>query len=319
MYSHFLVPVDGTDACIEAIGQAVEFARSIGARITFLPTLRRHAVAPQSEGAWEEAGAHPISFSCEIKERTWELLSRAEAAARAQGVPCSSVAADGQAPFRAIAAAAREHGCDLICIAPHLQPDGAGESGVPATDIFCCGDVPVLICAIDRRPAISRAIGVLLGEHRAIADELHAWLSVVRTAHTHGNWPAQVPMREAVNRLRVLQTRLHRSKEEGLFPRLREHTPAADAELDELERQHQREEQLLVELAEMVERNVEPGMPTELLEQAVSAYAQFAWEHMGREEGVVLPAARRHLRDVDWIEIAEAFSAMVRNPAQPRP
>ena len=35
MYRHLLVPVDGTDLSIETVGRAVEFARSVGARVTF--------------------------------------------------------------------------------------------------------------------------------------------------------------------------------------------------------------------------------------------------------------------------------------------
>ncbi|HQR59235.1 MAG TPA: universal stress protein UspA, partial [Azonexus sp.] len=48
-------------------------------------------------------------------------------------------------------------------------------------------------------------------------------------------------------------------------------------------------------------------------EQAVSRYAQSIWEHMGREEGVILPLAQRHLTEEDWIEINEAFQ-MNRDP-----
>jgi len=44
------------------------------------------------------------------------------------------------------------------------------------------------------------------------------------------------------------------------------------------------------------------------LEQAVSAYAQFAWEWMGREQGVILPAARRYLSYADWTEIDGEFN-----------
>jgi hemerythrin-like domain-containing protein len=45
----------------------------------------------------------------------------------------------------------------------------------------------------------------------------------------------------------------------------------------------------------------------------VKAYASFLWDHMGREEGVILPAAQRHLNDADWAEIDAAFR-MNRDP-----
>jgi len=308
MYRHFLVPVDGTDACIEAIGHAVEFARSIGARITFLSLPR--------EQADESLARRSMSADVERGDRDWELLARAEAAARAQGVPCSSCAAGDGASFPLIVAAAREHDCDLICMAPRVRPVEPAEpleSGAGACDDFDGVDAAVLICPVHRRPAHSRVIGTLLHEHRAIADELHAWLSMLRNARTGGISRERAPMRESIRRLRDLLAHRHRSKEElWLHPRLRDRTSAVDAELDELDRQHQRHEALLEELAVMVDHEVQAGASAERIEQAVKTYAQFTWEHMGREEGVVLPAARRHLRDEDWLEIATAFDAMLR-------
>ena len=46
---------------------------------------------------------------------------------------------------------------------------------------------------------------------------------------------------------------------------------------------------------------------TLVLEQDVTGYAAFLWDHMGREEGVVLPAAQKHLNSDDWATIDAAF------------
>ena len=45
------------------------------------------------------------------------------------------------------------------------------------------------------------------------------------------------------------------------------------------------------------------------LEQAVSRYSRFIWDHMGREEGVILPAAQKFLAVEDWAEIDRAFAS----------
>jgi hypothetical protein len=45
------------------------------------------------------------------------------------------------------------------------------------------------------------------------------------------------------------------------------------------------------------------------LDEAVQGYAAFTWEHLGREEGVVLPAAQRHLQADDWAAIDAGFAA----------
>ena len=41
---------------------------------------------------------------------------------------------------------------------------------------------------------------------------------------------------------------------------------------------------------------------------AVEAYAEFHWEHMGREEKEVLPLAEKHLTAGDWEAIDAAFT-----------
>src|SRR5260370_33462554 len=119
MYRHLLVPVDGADASIEALGKAVEFAQSIGARITFCP-LSDGLAAPradaETDGAAQAADADIAS----------ELLARAEAAARAQGVPCSSAAPGAGTPLPSLAVAPRAHGCDPISVRPKQQAGSAG-------------------------------------------------------------------------------------------------------------------------------------------------------------------------------------------------
>jgi hypothetical protein len=63
--------------------------------------------------------------------------------------------------------------------------------------------------------------------------------------------------------------------------------------------------QLVGELAAMVARHA----ATRILPRSMAPerYARFVWD-LGREEGVVLPAAERHLTAEDWAEIDAAFS-----------
>ena len=122
-------------------------------------------------------------------------------------------------------------------------------------------------------------------------------------------------MRAIVRYVRAFPVALHHPKEEQyLFRRLRERTPVVNAELDELERQHERDRQLVDEITALVDALDGAGAATRAsltrtLEEAVGRYATFQWEHMGREEGVVLPAAQRHLEAGDWAAIDAAFAA----------
>ncbi|MFL9954040.1 hemerythrin domain-containing protein [Paraburkholderia nemoris] len=309
MFRHLLVPVDGSDASIEALGQAVEFAQSIGARITFCPLpAGRTASCPEAEA---ERCTQPADG-----ETTWELLARAEAAARAQGVPCS-LAAPGvdAAP---IGAAARAHGCDLICVAPRplVPSSGISEYGT-GTVAVDDGGIAVLTCAIDSRPAVAQAIRILLVGQRTLAAHLHGALRAARMARgpdlaRQAEYQATckaTTLHEIAGRLSELQKSQHHSMTEALFARLRAHTSAVDAELDELERQHQRAIQMFDDLARLIARGDESAATGGMLEEGLRACAQFTWENMGRKEGVVLPAARRYLSDKDWNVLAEEFAA----------
>jgi nucleotide-binding universal stress UspA family protein len=102
MYRHLLVPVDGTDLSTETVGRAVEFACTLGARITFFH--------PQPEDS-------ASLFGPSYEGRARELLLKAQAAARALGVPCESSSAVSDTPELAIVDAARAAGCDLIFMA----------------------------------------------------------------------------------------------------------------------------------------------------------------------------------------------------------
>lgn len=98
-----------------------------------------------------------------------------------------------------------------------------------------------------------------------------------------------------------------------MFARLRERAPTANAELDELHRQHARDHELVDELTLRVDalEAAAPGDATakalQNLDISVKAYAAFLWDHMGREEAVILPAAQRHLTAQDWAHVDAAF------------
>lgn len=123
MYTHLLVPVDGTELSEQAMRHSVAFARQLGARIT--------AFVAEPSGPLPSVGQTAIGLQREQEEHrarterhARELLQRFEATARAAGV-----AFDGQPVWTeriddAIVAAASENGCDMIVMVTH------GRSGL---------------------------------------------------------------------------------------------------------------------------------------------------------------------------------------------
>ena len=315
MYRHLLVPIDGTDLSVEVVGNAVALARPLGARITFFHASEDHAASLRGEADAVRLTSRE-NFDYAFSGRPRELLAKAEAAARAFGVSCTSLHAVSDKPAQAIVGAAREAGCDLIFMASH---GGRGRLGMAYSsetfDVLMNAGLPVLVAATREPSAAARAIGILRDEHRSLAAVLHAWLHALARAREEDRPVDLALMRAIVRYVRAFPIALHHPKEEQqLFRRLRERTPVVNAELDELERQHVRDRQLVDEIAGLVDALAGTGTTTQrslarTLEDAVGRYATFQWEHMGREEGVVLPAAQRHLDADDWAAIDAAFAA----------
>ena len=315
MYRHLLVPVDDTDLSIGVVGNAVALACAVGARITFF-----HAIVDAAGSLRGEAEVLRLIARDEYEYaslgKAQELLAKAEAAARALGVPCESRHVVSDKPAQAIVAAARAGGCDLIFLASHGRHGKLGMALVSEMlEVLMSARLPVLVSSIGEPALPARAIGIIRDEHRSLAAVMHAWRHALAAARRSGTDADVALMRAIVRYVRQFPIELHHPKEEEqLFARLRERTATCDAELDELERQHRRDHEFVAALERQVEalaaaEGAARVQATLALEQDVIGYAAFLWDHMGREEGVILPAAQRFLLAEDWAAIDQAFAA----------
>jgi len=316
VYRHLLVPVDATDLSIEVVGNAVGLARSLKARITFF-----HATHDASSSLFADAevvrAVSPETHAYAYAGKARELLAKAEAAARAFGVPCTSLQRAGDKPASAIIEAARETSCDLIFMASHGRRSKLGMALASETlSVLMNAGLPVLVACTGEPSAPAHAIAVIRDEHRSLAAVLHAWLHLLGASVAAGDLPDARLVRSMLRYIEHFPIALHHAKEEEhLFPRLRERTSSVNAELDELERQHARDRQLVAALGLDVDAlyatTDASAERTALrrLQEAVEHYAAFTWDHLGREEGVILPAAQRFLTPGDWAAIDAAFIA----------
>ncbi|CAB3771327.1 universal stress protein [Burkholderia puraquae] len=291
MYRHLLVTVDGTPGGIDAIGHALELARAVGARVTFVlpgaaPDSRLSGARLPEHGAKVEAAARAQGLSHAI----------AGAGHPGAGHPAAADAAPG-----ALAAAL---GCDLIGVAA-LPHDADAAACAQRQHLLATSGVPVLVCTSRRSPAEARVMARCLDAHRAVGGLLHALMAAGADAG------AVAPQRQAAGAqgapasLAALQrARAGSAIEARLFAVLRVRAECVAAELDELDRQRQRDAQALDALA----RIAADGLPSAAFDTALARYAHGAFEQMGRMEGVIFPAARRYLGDADWAGLDELLA-----------
>jgi len=143
MYKHILVPTDGSDLSDRAVGEAIAFARSLGARITAL------TVSPP----FHLTGYDPflVTVTPTQYERAHESRARGgglgpRITQHLAGVPCEVVSVVNDSPWQAIIETAQRQGCDLVFMASHGRRGVAGMLlGSETQRVLTHCKVPVLV------------------------------------------------------------------------------------------------------------------------------------------------------------------------------
>ncbi len=143
MYKHILIPTDGSDVATQAVDQAIQLAKALGARVTFLNVVE--PFYPFSIDA-EQLESSRVGYEKHAAAQARKLLDAATEKASAAGVACEGVHQTSDQPYEAIIASALGRGCDLIAMASH------GRGGIAAillgsetTKVLTHSKVPVLV------------------------------------------------------------------------------------------------------------------------------------------------------------------------------
>lgn len=147
-------------------------------------------------------------------------------------------------------------------------------------------------------------------EHGSLAAVLNAMTGLVREVRDHGRHVDPKVFRAIIYYLDVFPEREHhRKEEEVLFPRIRARTHEIDTLLDQLAREHAAGEQAIRDLEQAFFRYDARGdAEFPAFADAAESYAARYFDHMRREEQVVMTVAREVLTAQDLIEIEAAFA-----------
>ena len=145
MYKNILVPTDGSPLSRAAAAKAVEFAKSVGAKITAF--FAAPAPTPLVYKGMLPVGFITPSTQAKLTENlAAQHLERVEKLARAAGVPVKSVHVTDDYPASAILATAKKEKCDLIYMASHGRT-GFHDSllGSQTQKVLAQSRIPVLV------------------------------------------------------------------------------------------------------------------------------------------------------------------------------
>jgi nucleotide-binding universal stress UspA family protein len=154
MFTHLLVPTDGSPLSDIAIQMAVTVAKENHAKLTalhVLPEFRVFAYGAEMPADTEE------HFLKVARQHAEDYLAAVTKAATQAGVECETVATTRAHPYEAIVSIATQRSCDLIVMASH------GRSGLRALligsetqKVLTHSDVPVLVVRPPAPPRSSR-------------------------------------------------------------------------------------------------------------------------------------------------------------------
>jgi nucleotide-binding universal stress UspA family protein len=143
MYKHILLPTDGSELSERAISRGIQFAKSVGARVTGFHAAPRVLASPL--GDW---GGMQFRVRAEaiFKEHAEKYLAFIERVAKQAGVPCDCLYVWSDSPYEEIVEAARIGGCDLIFMASHGGHGTAARIlGSEAVKVLSHSSIPVFV------------------------------------------------------------------------------------------------------------------------------------------------------------------------------
>ena len=147
MYKHILLPHDGSELSANALKQAIDLAKSVGAKLTALHVvqpfhlhIRGTSAPPDMRGKIEH------DHDNEALEDARKMLAGVLHQTKAAGVACDSLAVLGEHPYTSIIEQAANSGCDLILMASHGRRGLEGLLlGSETVKVLTHSRIPVLV------------------------------------------------------------------------------------------------------------------------------------------------------------------------------
>ena len=146
MYSHILIPTDGSECAAKGVDRGIALAGKLGAKVTIVTVTETLPVYVGGEGLGWSAGAAYEDYDRHQDAAAAAVLAGAKQKAEAAGVAAETTHVPRAQPAEAIVEAAKARGCDLIVMASH------GRRGVrrfilgsQTAEVLAHSPVPVLV------------------------------------------------------------------------------------------------------------------------------------------------------------------------------
>lgn len=144
MYSHILIPTDGSEFAQNGVNHGLSLAKALGSKVTIITATESFPV-PTRGSAWGISDADMVGYTASRAKEAEELLASVKAAAEKMGIEANTVHVPDSTAAAAILETAQQLDCNLIVMASH------GRRGVKrlllgsqAAEVVSSSTVPVL-------------------------------------------------------------------------------------------------------------------------------------------------------------------------------
>jgi nucleotide-binding universal stress UspA family protein len=143
MFTHILLPTDGSQRSEAAILQGIQLAKGINATVTGFYVIPEFHVFTYRTEMLEDTKEQ---FAKDGRTHAQQYLGVIEKAAKEAGVTCDTAFATSDHPYEAIIQAAEKKGCDLIIMASHGRRGAQGILiGSETQKLLTHSEIPVLV------------------------------------------------------------------------------------------------------------------------------------------------------------------------------
>ena len=147
MYSHILVPTDGSPLSMKGAQAAAELARKLNAKMTAVYVMPPYEKPYAGEGLYFSSKLAHEEYMDGIRKVADKALAEVAALARDAEVACDSEAVVDPTPWEGIIKTASKRNCDAIVMASHGCGGVAGVIlGSQTNRVLAHTKIPVVVC-----------------------------------------------------------------------------------------------------------------------------------------------------------------------------
>ena len=146
MFKHILLPTDGSKLSDKAVQRGIEFAKSIGAKVTAVHVITEFRMMADESFVLPTSADLKRRYDKEAKARAQKMLDKIASRAQAVGVKYEGVCMMGDVPYEHIIDTAKKKKCDIIMMASHGRRGISGLLlGSEAAKVLTHSKIPVLV------------------------------------------------------------------------------------------------------------------------------------------------------------------------------